>query len=1071
MAEPRGLFARFASFVRWWLLALLVCAAGLVVGRQFLAGQLDEQIRVRVESLVADHYPQLDVRVAAARRLAGQGIEIRGLSIRAKTGAPAYREWVSVDEVFLACQTDLTQLLAGTLEVQRLTLRRLKVQATSHRAGEWNLAGLLPLPTCGGSMPTIVIEDSAVDLKDLCSRPERSMALREINVQLHAEAGAGKCEQWRLAGTLLGDHFRRVKLQGLIDRSGAEWSAWGTIDGLDMSQRMLNALPADAAEYLSLLANLRARAQFTFRVGHRRGAAQPIDFTLQGHLSEGNLEDPRLPLSLTKLEADIFCDNRQLRIEGVTAQSGPTSLALSCRCDGFLGESPTLVLSGEVRQLSLDERLYQSLPAHWQAEWNKFSPEGTIDLTATLSLAEHEFQPDIDIHCRDVSFSYYRFPLRLQHGHGHIRVVGRTIRVPEFLATANGQTIQLAAELQDPGSQATGWLTLGSHGPIPLNDDFITALPTEGQRIMRTLRPSGAITLTQGRIEKRAPGEPAHAWWDVQLNDCAIQYERFPYAIQNVTGQIVMTPQQWEFRDLRGYHGSNYITCAGDWTPASDGRPGGDLTLHFKCWDAPLDESLRSAIGQLNPGVERLWDSLRPRGSVDYVRLTMQHHTGTHQTQLDLRAEKWPPSQNVPGRSISVQPTWLPVQLDDVTGSLSYRDGQFQLQDISAKRQGSRVELAGHGQATPDRRWEIRLTRLVADRLDVDRELVDAMPEALRSALRQLRYRGMVSVDGNAWFGGGDIGPLSARWDLLLDVENGALDSALRLEHIHGGVRLIGQSDGQVIQSRGELEIDSLITRGVQLTQIRGPFWLDAQQLILGSRATAPQPGVIPRQVTARAVGGTVAVDARVLLDNDLHFEADLSLVDGQLIELARAVHPGAHQVTGRVYALAHLQGAKAGLHTLQGHGQMRLREANVYQLPVMARLLNVLSLRDPDGTTFTSSDIDFRVNGEQVYLDRIDFAGDVLSMKGKGWMDLNRQIDLDFYALVGREESPLPLVKALLAEASKSILLIQVVGTVDQPQVIRKPLPDLDNTLQRIFPEAVPRTASPRTLWGPTKE
>ena len=126
-----------------------------------------------------------------------------------------------------------------------------------------------------------------------------------------------------------------------------------------------------------------------------------------------------------------------------------------------------------------------------------------------------------------------------------------------------------------------------------------------------------------------------------------------------------------------------------------------------------------------------------------------------------------------------------------------------------------------------------------------------------------------------------------------------------------------------------------------------------------------------------------------------------------------------------------------------------------------------MLNLGDPDDTAFSSSDIDFRVNGEVIHLDRIDFSGDVVSLKGKGWMDLNRQIDLDFYALVGREEFQLPFVKALLAQASKSILLIQVVGTVDQPQVIRKPLPDLDETLQRIFPESAPRTASPQPLWG----
>src|SRR5512137_1936105 len=86
MAEQRGLIARLTSFVRWWLLALLVCAAGLVVGRQFLTAQVDEQIRARVEALVAGHYPQLEVRVAGARRLEGKGIELRGFSLRSKVG-------------------------------------------------------------------------------------------------------------------------------------------------------------------------------------------------------------------------------------------------------------------------------------------------------------------------------------------------------------------------------------------------------------------------------------------------------------------------------------------------------------------------------------------------------------------------------------------------------------------------------------------------------------------------------------------------------------------------------------------------------------------------------------------------------------------------------------------------------------------------------------------------------------------------------------------------------------------------------------------------------------------------
>ena len=501
---------------------------------------------------------------------------------------------------------------------------------------------------------------------------EGGWALREIDARLQAEKQADGSKKWQFVGTLLGDHFKHVKVQGLADPTGSEWSAWGTIDGLEMSPRMLSALPADVAEYLSFLATLQARAHFEFRVGHQRGAANPVDFVLQGQLAEGRVDDPRLPFPLSDLEADVFCDNRQLRIENVTAQSGPTTLELSCRCDDFLSGAPKLALTAQLRDLPLDDRLYQLLPESLQAEWNKFAPRGTVDLVAALSLVDNQIQPDVEIRCQDVSFSYHKFPMRLQQGHGVIHYADNRIQIPEFTAMASGQTVSLAAEFQNPGPQITGWLTVRSGGPIPLDEELVAALQPTGQRILRSLHPSGAITVVQGRIEKRTPEEPPQTRWEVQINDCSLQYDRFPYAIHNITGQLIIAGPQWEFRDLRGYHGSNYLTCEGGWTPAADGQPGGDLLLNFKCWDVPLDDSLRTALGQFSAGTQRLWDSLRPRGTVDRVLLTMRHNSRTNQTRLDLQGEKWPPSQNVPGRTIYVNPTWLPLPLEDVTGSLSF---------------------------------------------------------------------------------------------------------------------------------------------------------------------------------------------------------------------------------------------------------------------------------------------------------------------------------------------------------------------------------------------------------------
>ena len=323
-----------------------------------------------------------------------------------------------------------------------------------------------------------------------------------------------------------------------------------------------------------------------------------------------------------------------------------------------------------------------------------------------------------------------------------------------------------------------------------------------------------------------------------------------------------------------------------------------------------------------------------------------------------------------------------------------------------------------------------------------------------------LKYRGALGMNGSVWFRGGTGKPLSSGWDILLDIEKGAVDNELKLEHIYGGIRLTGGLDQHGFRSGGKLDIDSLMAHGVQLSEMQGPFWVDSKQLFLGSRASMLKREQPPRQVTARAMEGTLGMDAHVILDEQMRFAVDVSLADANVTQFARTFHKQPHDISGKVFGLVRLKGAKAGLHTLQGTGQLRLREANIYELPAMARLLNLVSLRPPDTTGFTSSDVDFRLQGEQVYLDRVDFKGDVISLKGNGWMDLNHQVNLDFYALVGREEFQLPVIRMLLAEASRNILLIQVTGSVDDPNVIKKPLPELDDTLQRLFPEAAPRTA-----------
>jgi hypothetical protein len=120
--------------------------------------------------------------------------------------------------------------------------------------------------------------------------------------------------------------------------------------------------------------------------------------------------------------------------------------------------------------------------------------------------------------------------------------------------------------------------------------------------------------------------------------------------------------------------------------------------------------------------------------------------------------------------------------------------------------------------------------------------------------------------------------------------------------------------------------------------------------------------------------------------------------------------------------------------------------------VPVMVAMLKLLSVRSPDATAFTTSDIDFRLQGDDVILDRIDLAGDAISLRGRGRLYEQKQVDLMFYTQVGRRD--LQALRPLLAEASPNFLLIEVTGTIDQPSVKKTAFPALNETLREMFPE-----------------
>ena len=111
---------------------------------------------------------------------------------------------------------------------------------------------------------------------------------------------------------------------------------------------------------------------------------------------------------------------------------------------------------------------------------------------------------------------------------------------------------------------------------------------------------------------------------------------------------------------------------------------------------------------------------------------------------------------------------------------------------------------------------------------------------------------------------------------------------------------------------------------------------------------------------------------------------------------------------------------------------------------------MNTLKINKSRTDVFTSSDIDFRIDGPTAFLDHFDLHGESLSLKGQGRLELDRRVNLRFYTLLGGEKSYLKPFHLLAKRTSENLLQILVTGTVDNLRWST----EMGPRLKELFPE-----------------
>ncbi len=1047
-----------------WLVIVLASVAA-ILSYQAVTGKFDRQLHVAVTERLKEAFPTASVYVGRVAYNNRREIVVNDLRMAIRCDSTKkLRQLMNCERAVLAGDLDIAHYVQQTISVKQLDLHGVHLDAWPQANGKWSIEELKPRATGDGSPPIVGIHKAMLKVSRDDSVRAPVIVLHDIEGRIapvsenQSDAGLPSALSINLSASSSG-LMERVSMQGWLDTLRGRWSVSGKVNKFAFTHELIENLPPQASRYLDQLAGLECEASFSYEV-FSRPQQTPVFSIRDGVLTEGRLQDSRLPYPLDHLRGKFFCDNSMLQIRDLEATSGSTTLVLDTDIEGFTLDVPVSI-QAKAQNLELDRRLYDSLPKQWQLYWDRLKLEGNVDAAVQLAFDGKRWSTTASFDCRKVSMTPWLFPYPLENVTGRVDYFDGRVSTDSLAGSAGGQPVQGSVFLSNANGNWFGEISCRTLGAVSVDEKLLSALTpvganrTPAEAFVRTLHPAGVVQLTNATFKRSAaPGDTWHRRIDANVYNGTIRYDGFSYPIYDIRGRITAEDDLWQLDQFEGRNDSGRILCTGSWLAMKSGPV--PMNLHFRALAVPMEEELQQALPK---DAQYLWNQLQPSGAMDEIDVRIVRQATDKPVELVVALREDSKSNDASGRSLRLYPREFPYWLTDVACDITYSPGQIQIQSASASNGASRVSVKGIcARDTTKEQWVANIHWLPTTRLLVNNQLLQALPESVRHSLLSLDLRGPISVIGNSEvvLSPNNERGITSRWDCELDLEDVQLGEGNYVDAIRGTLSMQGQNDGRSITASGEADIGALTLKGVPVTGLKGPFALLGSQLFFGRSIgeALPQASGSPApDITADGLGGRLAVSGQGRLDTG-KFYIKANLKGAELASLLQDVGMNRASTQGLCDAEVDFNGVPWNPQTFNGSGKIHLSDAKLYQLPFMVRLLSLTPAVSKDDSAFNSADIQFTLDGDRIPL-KVACDGDVLRLVGSGWTNLRREIELELYTFVGRRR----LIDPLLAESSyASAMMIEVGGTLDNLTMQRRPFPHLESTFQQMFPEVAER-------------
>jgi hypothetical protein len=408
------------------------------------------------------------------------------------------------------------------------------------------------------------------------------------------------------------------------------------------------------------------------------------------------------------------------------------------------------ILTGNLEAIRLQD-IQETIPEPYKTWLRRFGLSGKISIPEVeyrheernrLTLILEGFQGDIPLSREEYNHPEGKTFIRLSDMSGKLIFTPREVIIPKLTGRLNGASCQINGTCQgystDPDNLTVNLHVVckGFSCPDYTNAEkraYIEAyLPWKLRCFFHDFKPVGNLDLDLFLAKPGAAKSGMTLAGLVQARQLSVEYYKFPYRLDNLTGSVRLTNGGFELIGLTGFSGGGKAIVNGTISePSRFAR----ISLQITSFRTPFDRKLFSA---LTKPYQDIWKKLNLAGFAD-TRIELHQPYGPDQPwQTKINASLVEASGTYEG---------FKYPLSNLSGGLQFDNNLLELRDVTGQNGSGKVTLNGTIRCVEKPNPEISLG-IRAHNITIDKGLMDLIPDAPGRILRDCELTGLADLSG-----------------------------------------------------------------------------------------------------------------------------------------------------------------------------------------------------------------------------------------------------------------------------------------------------------------------------------